>query len=541
MKKSYIVASAVTSAILIFTYVCALPDDATRLDIVGTLLILVFGAFFFSTLAGISGASISAESEKQQVDQYCKEAKNKLIKELDMLKMEIKKTEERLKFEQQRYSYISKSRKYTGTNLSAYSIRATSIDVDQYFEKKKEETEKYCKDKHEEADNYYASRCAEANSYHRQKCLEADQYAASLPERTVLECVAAREKTDEYCRSKQEEADRRYQEVRKDLEEILQKATSNLTAIPYMAGIIADFKTRNLEMLASSLDWGANVARQNKVASIREIRKQTQEAIASSKEAEYQLAYAIQMFPGLEDFLEADYHGVQDITISDIETGHHDSVRNFLTKEEYQALSNVERNQLALDRYLQAHRRTSWQVGRDYEMYVGYKCSQEGYAVEYFGADKGLEDLGRDIIAKKNNTTLIIQCKYWGKHKVIREKHINQLYGTTICYCYENNIPQTEVRAVLITNIEVSDTAKDFAKYLGVIVVENLPAGNYPCIKCNINRDEQGNPTYIYHLPFDQQYDSCKINAPGEFFALTCQEAEDAGFRRAYRWHTNSQ
>ena len=52
-------------------------------------------------------------------------------------------------------------------------------------------------------------------------------------------------------------------------------------------------------------------------------------------------------------------------------------------------------------------------------------------------------------------------------------------------------------------------------------------------IKCNINRTTKEK---IYHLPFDQQYDNVKIDDVGEFFAMTVQEAEDAGFRRAKRW-----
>ena len=51
-----------------------------------------------------------------------------------------------------------------------------------------------------------------------------------------------------------------------------------------------------------------------------------------------------------------------------------------------------------------------------------------------------------------------------------------------------------------------------------------------------INR---ANGDKIYHLPFDQQYDRCIINEPGEFYASTVAEAEKAGFRRAMRWRGN--
>jgi hypothetical protein len=61
-----------------------------------------------------------------------------------------------------------------------------------------------------------------------------------------------------------------------------------------------------------------------------------------------------------------------------------DPVRHWLTREEFEALSTVERNQRALDRYLRS-RKTPWQLGRDYERYVGYLREQDGYAVSYQG------------------------------------------------------------------------------------------------------------------------------------------------------------
>lgn len=312
---------------------------------------------------------------------------------------------------------------------------------------------------------------------------------------------------------------------------------SNLTAIPYMAGIIADFDTRGLEILAKKLDWGSNQERAKKVVSIREIRKNAEAVIAQSKEAQYQLEYAIKMFPALSDFLETDYRQLPVSEFLDFKSDNHDCVRDYLTKEEYALLSSSERNQLALDRYRESHRKTNWQIGRDYELYVGYMYEQKGYKVDYYGSYNGLEDLGRDLIATSCEKTLIIQCKYWSSNKLIHEKHINQLYGTMICYCLEHNISEKNVEGVLVTNIKLSDTAKRFANYLGIAFVESFPLGDYPCIKCNINRSPQGEITKIYHLPFDQQYDSCKINSPGEFFAMTVAEAEAAGFRRAFRWH----
>lgn len=281
----------------------------------------------------------------------------------------------------------------------------------------------------------------------------------------------------------------------------LESTKSNLTAIPYMAGIMADYETYGLEKLAKELDWGYAIKRMDKVKAIRDIRRDAQAMIEKNKEAQYQLAYLLNLFPNLEDIIDAEFSHLPAIDVSKLSD--YDAVRDFLSKEEYAALSESERNQLALDRYKKSHDRTKWQIGRDYEMYVGYKYSQKGYDVDYFGSYMGLEDLGRDLIAKKGGNVLIIQCKYWSSKKQIHEKHINQLYGTMISYCLENDYDKSKVKGVLVTNIELSPMARKMAKYLGVEYVENFPVGEYPCIKCNISYGENRTINKIYHLPFD--------------------------------------
>jgi HJR/Mrr/RecB family endonuclease len=315
----------------------------------------------------------------------------------------------------------------------------------------------------------------------------------------------------------------------------LESSTSNLKAIPYMAGIMADYETYGIENLAKELDWGYAAKRLDKVKSIREIRKDAQAMVEKNKEAQYQLSYLLSMYPVLEDVIETEFNELPVVEVSEL--SNYDSARDYLSKDEYSNLNETERNQLALDRYKNSHKKSNWQIGRDYEAYVGYKYNQKGYDIDPFGSYMGMEDLGRDIIAKKDGRVLIIQCKYWSKTKEIHENHINQLYGTMICYCLENNIDKSMVKGILITNITLSDMAKKMAKYLGIEYVENFQSADYPCIKCNLGRGEYGEETKIYHLPFDQQYDSVKINKAGEFYAMTVQEAEAAGFRRAYKWY----
>lgn len=207
-----------------------------------------------------------------------------------------------------------------------------------------------------------------------------------------------------------------------------------------------------------------------------------------------------------------------------------DPVSHWLTPEEFSKLSPTERNQRALDRYL-VSRKSPWELGRDYERYIGYLRERAGWAVTYQGIFEGLDDLGRDLLARQGNVIEVIQCKRWAQHKTIHEKHVFQLFGTVVAARIE--YPGHDVRGTFTTTTTLSDRAKRFAQELEIRIEEEVPLAHYPRIKCNISRAGER----IYHLPFDQQYDTTVITpATGELWAQTVAEADVAGFRRAWRW-----
>ena len=266
---------------------------------------------------------------------------------------------------------------------------------------------------------------------------------------------------------------------------------------------------------------------------VKQFKRDFSEAVKSKKMAEYKLEYLLGIYPALEDILDADFQEISN-NVPDYKS-EVDPVRDYLSKEEWSLLSESERNQRALDNYINRNK-TKWQIGRDYELYIGYVYQNKGYSVDYTGSYAKFEDLGRDLICKKDGITLIIQCKYWSKEKQIHENHINQLYGTTLAYSITNNLPIEFVKCLLITNITLSPMAKQFANLLKVEYKENCEMGDFPRIKCNVNYDEYGLKTKIYHLPMDQQYDRVQIKNKDEFFAFTVAEAEKAGFRRAFKY-----
>lgn len=302
----------------------------------------------------------------------------------------------------------------------------------------------------------------------------------------------------------------------------------NISSYPYLAECIADIMTLEYEYSAEFLETKQRPAI-TEAKKIRELKAETKEHIKKYKILEYQLGYLKSLFPAIEEVLETDAKDLStEISITD-----YDKTKDYLSKEEWLSLSTSQKNQLALDRYVAGHK-SKWQIGRDYELYIGYIYNRKGYDIDYFGSNNGLNDMGRDLICKKSGEILIVQCKYWSHMKEIHENHICQLYGTVVEYSIENNCAVSDVIPVLVTNISLSSTAKKFAEVLNIIIHENIDMGDFPRIKCNINRSD-GYKTQIYHLPMDQQYDSVKISGPEEFFAFTVEEAEKAGFRRAFK------
>lgn len=315
---------------------------------------------------------------------------------------------------------------------------------------------------------------------------------------------------------------------------------------PWLASAIADFHALAVEREAKILETKSHPA--VKAANeVREHGRKRRDAEFNLRVARYRLEYYEKLFPWIVEYIGDDVPDTSvDVSGSQVEDTD-DPVKAWLNDAEYRNLSVADRNQLALDRW-RFSKKARWQIGRDYERFIGYNYETLGYDVTFTGAIEGLQDMGRDVIARRGAELRVIQCKYWSQEKTIHEKHIFQLFGSALEYAFRlgtfddvnqlsllgGSIKTTGVKAVLYTSTKISDVAKEVAKKLHVECNENVRISDYPLIKCNISlRDGEK----IYHLPFDQQYDRTKIKAGGgEKYVYTIAEAEQAGFRRAWKW-----
>jgi hypothetical protein len=309
-----------------------------------------------------------------------------------------------------------------------------------------------------------------------------------------------------------------------------QLIASRIETYPHIAKAWADWELALAKEDASQLRKKKHPAR-TAAEAVKAKGKDMAELRRQLKLAEYVNSLYEFHFPWLTDLRDLDEELDYAASLNGAEPDKEDPVAKLLSKEEWAGLTECERNQRALERYLRG-RLKPWQLGRDYERFVGYLREQDGCRVTYHGIIHGFEDLGRDVIAEKNGSIEVIQCKRWAQHKEIHEKHVFQLFGTMVAAQIEN--PDKKVTGTFTTTTGLSDRARKFAEALEISVEERFPLADYPRIKCNIARRNAGR---IYHLPFDQQYDTTVIEPHrGERYAMTCAEAEAEGFRRAWRW-----
>ncbi len=319
---------------------------------------------------------------------------------------------------------------------------------------------------------------------------------------------------------------------------------------PWLSKTIADYISLRDQQIVDYLVKKKHPAVTTAEA-VRIIKEEKAEANEKYKIASYLLAYYETLFPWLIDFRGEDLDDlIRQSPIQgnkpEIKEIYFDQAKKWLTEAEYNELNDIEKYQLALDRYW-LKKKSPWELGRDYERYIGYLYETKGYRVYYQGIIKGYEDYGRDLICHKSDIVEIVQCKYWAKRKTIHEKHIFQLFGTTVeywlknCQMYDSQVDflhkyvrSNQIVPAFVTSTLLSDVAKKFALALNVKVIEGFPLKPYPVIKCNVSRV---NEEKIYHLPFDQQYDNVIVEPErNECYVETIAEAESLGFRRAKRW-----
>lgn len=152
---------------------------------------------------------------------------------------------------------------------------------------------------------------------------------------------------------------------------------------------------------------------------VKEIASEKKQLLFENKKLQYQIDFYEKMFPWLEEFKSIPSNEAIEY-IKGTYAYETDAVQKWLSPEEYEKLSSSEKYQLALERWMN-RKKEDWDIGIEYERYIGYRLENDGFKVTYLGATLGLKDMGRDLLAKKGDKVLVIQCKRWSKEKTIHE------------------------------------------------------------------------------------------------------------------------
>ena len=160
-----------------------------------------------------------------------------------------------------------------------------------------------------------------------------------------------------------------------------------------------------------------------------------------------------------------------------------------------------------------------------YERFVGHFLEEKGYQVSYFGIkNKGKGDDGIDLLCKKNEDVLLVQCK---SQVAKTSKAAIMAFNGALSFYRTKNLKEGEnLRGEVYSKTEFSKDAKECANALGIKIHVRIMPFDFEVVKCK--KVLQG-----YYLPTDDDYDEVGFSlSEGDYYMKTVEEAEKAGFHR---------
>src|SRR5208337_3290465 len=186
-----------------------------------------------------------------------------------------------------------------------------------------------------------------------------------------------------------------FEKILKEKTEVIERLYQEKSqGFPWLAKAYSDYSSLCDMKIA---DWLSGKKRPAvKTADIvREMAAEKRESERKFKISKYLLEMYESLFPFLIEFRGEDLDDYIRIRLDEYnkEERPEDEVIIYTTHGERETLSKQEIFQRALDRYWQKEKRP-WEIGRDYERYVGYLYEKDGYSVYYQGIVEGFSDLG---------------------------------------------------------------------------------------------------------------------------------------------------
>ena len=155
------------------------------------------------------------------------------------------------------------------------------------------------------------------------------------------------------------------------LEEAYNQAMKTSNPFRHVAEMYADWETIVYEKAAHFQRTKPHPAIK-RAEEIKELREKTRTHIREFKEMKFKYLFLLDAFPELKQYVDdaealahlADYKDFEDFK------NERDEVFDWVSPEEYRNMSEVKRNQLALDRY-KNRPKNRWEIGIEYELFIG--------------------------------------------------------------------------------------------------------------------------------------------------------------------------
>ena len=240
------------------------------------------------------------------------------------------------------------------------------------------------------------------------------------------EKIKAKEEIEKYRKAVEAELEEKRQQLVLEIDnlgmggtktELTQIAVEKSQGFPWLVKAYHDYFKLKDQRLASFLETKTHPAL-IAAEELRQISKERREAEQAARLATYLLDYSRYLAPWLDEYIGVEAEEL-DVLIRDIHSSWEKKEQEFDEEVErhfgprFNTLSQSEKLQRKLDWYWSKPKKSDWQIGRDYERYIGYLYEKDGWDVYYHGK-MGFEDLGRDLVCKKNGIVEIVQCTAFG-------------------------------------------------------------------------------------------------------------------------------
>lgn len=165
-------------------------------------------------------------------------------------------------------------------------------------------------------------------------------------------------------------------ELKKEQDIINSIISSKISTFPIIATMIADYTAKRDEYIAKTIEEirpRAFKARDE----VNKLKEEKKKLLAENLEYKWEIQNLYFLLPWLDEIKDEHLVPQETDCVNPTYNGKDDDAHYWLSQDEYDNLSTVEKYQRALDRYVK-RRKSNAEIGKEYERYIGYLYECKG-------------------------------------------------------------------------------------------------------------------------------------------------------------------